>query len=253
MPPVPFVSPGRRSWLASASRRSPPVAQRRPPAAASAPARRRRRRQEDRPAAARVEDHPLRDASTARCSRRTSRQHCADCTVIYCNADQDAAKQQQQAEAGADPGRQGARARPGRRQGRRRGRRTAPRARTSRSSPTTGSSPGADYYVSFDNETVGKLQAQTLVDAMKKAGKTSGNIVMINGSPTDPNAGRVQEGRAQRPRQQRLQDRRRVRHPGLEPRQGPGLDGGPDQRGQGRPRRRLRRQRRHRPVARSRR
>ena len=26
---------------------------------------------------------------------------------------------------------------------------------------------GADYYVSFDNETVGKLQAQTLVDTLK--------------------------------------------------------------------------------------
>ena len=35
-----------------------------------------------------------------------------------------------------------------------------------------------DYYVSFDNEAVGKLQAQTLVDTLKSAGKTSGNRVV---------------------------------------------------------------------------
>src|SRR5690349_8722451 len=43
---------------------------------------------------------------------------------------------------------------------------------------------GADYYMSFDNETVGKLQAQTLVDAMGG----SGSILMLNGAPSDPNA-----------------------------------------------------------------
>jgi D-xylose transport system substrate-binding protein len=51
----------------------------------------------------------------------------------------------------------------------------------------TGSS-GVNYYVSFDNQTVGKLQAQALVDAMTAAGKTAPHIVMINGSPTDNNA-----------------------------------------------------------------
>jgi D-xylose transport system substrate-binding protein len=53
---------------------------------------------------------------------------------------------------------------------------------------------GANYYVSFDNETVGKLQATTLVDILKKAGKTSGNLAMINGSPTDPNAAQFKKG-----------------------------------------------------------
>ena len=53
---------------------------------------------------------------------------------------------------------------------------------------------GVDYYVSFDNETVGKTQAQTLVDILKKGGKTSGDVVMINGSPTDPNAADFKKG-----------------------------------------------------------
>ncbi len=53
---------------------------------------------------------------------------------------------------------------------------------------------GANYYVSFDNATVGKLQAQTLVDVMKKNGKTSGDLVMINGAPTDPNAADFKAG-----------------------------------------------------------
>ncbi len=49
---------------------------------------------------------------------------------------------------------------------------------------------GADYYMSFDNETVGKLQAQTLVDAMGG----SGNILMLNGAPSDPNAAQFKAG-----------------------------------------------------------
>ena len=53
---------------------------------------------------------------------------------------------------------------------------------------------GADYYVSFDNATVGKIQAQTLVDLLKAGGKTSGDLVMINGSPTDPNAADFKSG-----------------------------------------------------------
>ena len=45
-----------------------------------------------------------------------------------------------------------------------------------------------DYYISFDNEKVGKLQGTALVDKLKKDGKTSGNIVMINGDIKDNNA-----------------------------------------------------------------
>ncbi|MEN3357226.1 MAG: D-xylose transport system substrate-binding protein [Mycobacteriales bacterium] len=43
-------------------------------------------------------------------------------------------------------------------------------------------------YISFDNEKVGKLQAQSLVDKLKADGKTSGKIVMINGDQKDNNA-----------------------------------------------------------------
>ncbi len=50
------------------------------------------------------------------------------------------------------------------------------------------------YYVSFDNVTVGEVQAQSLVDRLAEQGVTSGNIVMINGGPTDPNAQEFNEG-----------------------------------------------------------
>src|ERR671925_167135 len=36
-----------------------------------------------------------------------------------------------------------------------------------------------DYYVSFDNVRVGKLQAQTLVKKLRSGGRTSGAITMI--------------------------------------------------------------------------
>jgi D-xylose transport system substrate-binding protein len=45
-----------------------------------------------------------------------------------------------------------------------------------------------DAYVSFDNEKVGKLQAESLVDKLKKDGKTAGKVVMINGDKKDNNA-----------------------------------------------------------------
>ncbi|MER5867182.1 substrate-binding domain-containing protein [Kitasatospora sp. NPDC002040] len=50
-----------------------------------------------------------------------------------------------------------------------------------------------DAYVSFDNTKVGQLQGEALVKAVgDKAG--SGKIIMINGSPTDPNAGQFKAG-----------------------------------------------------------
>ncbi|MFF4832549.1 sugar ABC transporter substrate-binding protein [Streptomyces sp. NPDC001315] len=48
-----------------------------------------------------------------------------------------------------------------------------------------------DGYVSFDNELVGEVQGRTLAEAMSD---TSDKIVMINGSPTDPNAAQFKEG-----------------------------------------------------------
>ncbi len=49
-----------------------------------------------------------------------------------------------------------------------------------------GSSP--DYYVSFDNERVGELQAATLLAKLTADGIKEPKITMINGSPTDNNA-----------------------------------------------------------------
>jgi D-xylose transport system substrate-binding protein len=55
-----------------------------------------------------------------------------------------------------------------------------------------GSTP--DYYVSFDNEGVGKLQAQALLDKLTKDGVANPKITMINGSPTDNNATLFKKG-----------------------------------------------------------
>jgi D-xylose transport system substrate-binding protein len=52
-----------------------------------------------------------------------------------------------------------------------------------------------DYYVSFDNEAVGKAQGQGLLDALKAGGDPKrGQIVMINGDPADPNAADFKKG-----------------------------------------------------------
>ena len=51
-----------------------------------------------------------------------------------------------------------------------------------------------DYYISFDNEQVGKLQAQTLVKKMGEDGSKTGPITMINGAPTDSNAALFKKG-----------------------------------------------------------
>lgn len=49
---------------------------------------------------------------------------------------------------------------------------------------------GADIYMSFENETVGEMQAQALVDELGD----KGNILMVNGSPDDANAGQFKAG-----------------------------------------------------------
>lgn len=49
---------------------------------------------------------------------------------------------------------------------------------------------GADYYMSFDNETVGRLQGEALVEATGG----EGDILMLNGSPDDPNAAQFKSG-----------------------------------------------------------
>jgi D-xylose transport system substrate-binding protein len=110
---------------------------------------------------------------------------CPDCEIIYNNADQDAAKQQQQAEAALVNG-----------------------AQVMVLDPVDSASATAiveqaasqdvpvisydrlitgtelDYYISFDNEKVGTLQGEWIVDNVDDGG----TIVMINGAPTDNNA-----------------------------------------------------------------
>jgi D-xylose transport system substrate-binding protein len=44
------------------------------------------------------------------------------------------------------------------------------------------------YYISFDNNKVGNLQGQALLDELTAAGNAGKTIVMINGAPTDNNA-----------------------------------------------------------------
>jgi D-xylose transport system substrate-binding protein len=53
----------------------------------------------------------------------------------------------------------------------------------------------APYYVSFDNEEVGKLQAQTLIDCLTAQGVDNPNIIMMNGgTDVDNNAVLFQKG-----------------------------------------------------------
>jgi D-xylose transport system substrate-binding protein len=119
---------------------------------------------------------------------------CSDCPIIYSNADQDAAKQQQQAEAAITKG-----------------------AKVLVLDPVDAASAGAivnrakqsqipvvsydrlitdadiDYYISFDNEQVGKLQGESLVKKLTDDG-AKGDLIMINGAPTDNNAKLFKQG-----------------------------------------------------------
>jgi D-xylose transport system substrate-binding protein len=118
---------------------------------------------------------------------------CPDCEVVYSNAEQDPAKQQQQAEAaitqGVDvlvmsavDGKAAA---------------TIVNNAKSQGVPVVAYDrfiADSDYYVSFDNKRVGELQGEGLVEAMKAAGNDSGDIVMINGAPTDANAADFKAG-----------------------------------------------------------
>jgi D-xylose transport system substrate-binding protein len=122
------------------------------------------------------------------------KQLCPDCRVMYANADQDASKQQQQAEAaiakGADvlvldPVDSASAAG------------IVSRAKQSRipviSYDRLILDADVDYYVSFDNERVGRLQAQSLIERLGDKA-SGGSIVMINGSPTDNNAKLFKKG-----------------------------------------------------------
>ncbi len=120
---------------------------------------------------------------------------CPNCTLSYQNADQDAAKQQTQAEAeiakGVDvlvldpvDGKAAAA--------------IVTKAKAA-SIPVVsydrlilGGAP--DVYVSFDNEQVGTLQGEALATKLKDDGNPTGPIVKINGAPTDNNATLFKKG-----------------------------------------------------------
>ncbi|MBB4932179.1 D-xylose transport system substrate-binding protein [Lipingzhangella halophila] len=54
---------------------------------------------------------------------------------------------------------------------------------------------GVDYYVSFNNQTVGQVQGEALIEALEEEGTIDdGEIVAIHGSPTDPNAAEFKTG-----------------------------------------------------------
>jgi D-xylose transport system substrate-binding protein len=120
---------------------------------------------------------------------------CSDCQILYSNANQDAALQQNQADAALTNG-----------------------AKVMVLDPVDSASAASivakakaqnvpvlsydrlltnsdiDYYISFDNVEVGKLQARSLVSKLKANGHGSGTIVMINGAPTDNNAKLFKQG-----------------------------------------------------------
>jgi len=54
----------------------------------------------------------------------------------------------------------------------------------------------ADYYVSFDNEAIGKAIAESLVQHLEASGVPGdqGGVLQINGSPTDAAAGLIKDG-----------------------------------------------------------
>ena len=55
---------------------------------------------------------------------------------------------------------------------------------------------GADYYVSFDNVEVGRMEGQTVLDGLKTAGKDPATAVVVymGGDPTDGNAAMFHDG-----------------------------------------------------------
>jgi D-xylose transport system substrate-binding protein len=123
------------------------------------------------------------------------KQLCPNCQIIYSNAEQDAAKQQSQAEAAITNGAKvlvldpvDAKAAAA----------IVTRAKSSKipvvSYDRLIENAPVDFFISFDNKRVGELQGTALVDRLKSMGKASGPIVMINGSPTDSNAADFKAG-----------------------------------------------------------
>lgn len=120
---------------------------------------------------------------------------CPNCEILYQNADQDSAAQQGQAEAMVTAGASVLIL-------------DAVDATAAAGMVNNANSQGVavvaydrlaegpvDYYVSYDNERVGQVQGEALLTALRAGGDPRrGQIVMINGSPTDPNAGDFKRG-----------------------------------------------------------
>jgi D-xylose transport system substrate-binding protein len=122
------------------------------------------------------------------------KQLCPSCQIVYSNADQDASKQQQQAEAALTQG-----------------------VKVMVLDPVDGAAAAKivsdanaknvpvisydrlllnskpDYYVEFNSPSVGQAQGKALTDKLKQEGK-KGSIIMINGAPTDNNAKLFKQG-----------------------------------------------------------
>ena len=123
---------------------------------------------------------------------------CPTCKVLYQNADGDAARQQQQFNSVISQGAKAivldpvdsAAAASLVKQAQGRGIKVIAYDRPVPSTP-------ADYYVSFDNEAIGKSIAQSLVQHLRATNVSIGEengLLEINGSPTDAAAGLIKKG-----------------------------------------------------------
>ena len=122
-------------------------------------------------------------------------EQCEDCEVLYSNAGGDAEKQQSQAEAALTQGAQVLVVDP---MDSKSAAAIAEKAQA-QNVPVVSydrliENAEVDAYVSFDNERVGELQAETLAKKLKEDGHASGPIIMINGDPADPNAAGFKAG-----------------------------------------------------------
>ncbi len=114
---------------------------------------------------------------------------CSDCKLLYSNATQDAAKQQNQADAALTQGADvlvvdavdaGSAA-------------SIVKKAKAQDVPVVSydrliTDSDVDYYISYDNAGVGKLQGDTLIKGLKANNKPTGPVVMLAGDPADNNA-----------------------------------------------------------------
>jgi D-xylose transport system substrate-binding protein len=122
---------------------------------------------------------------------------CPTCKVIYQNATGDAARQQQQFNSAVSQGAKAIVLDPVDstaaaslvHQAQSQGIKVVAYDRPIPSTP-------ADYYVSFDNEAIGKAIAKSLVDHLKQDKVATGDtgLLEVNGSPTDAAAGLIKKG-----------------------------------------------------------